>query len=836
MDEKEDALNQSHQAGAVGTVSAPPMEAMYKQWFLEYASYVILERAIPAIEDGLKPVQRRILHAMYLIDDGRYNKVANIVGQTMQYHPHGDASITEAIVGIGQKELLLDMQGNWGDLRTGDSAAAARYIEARLSPLGKDVLYNPDITIWQLAYDGRKKEPVALPVKLPLLLAQGVEGIAVGLTTKILPHNFIELMQSSIDLLKGKSINLLPDFPTGGLVDCMHYNEGKRGGKIRLRATILMRDKQTLVITQIPYGITTTSLIDSILKAHEKGKIKIKNVVDNTAEHVEILIHLLPGQLADTVMDALYLFTDCEVSYAPNACVIQHHKPVFLTVNEILAYTVERTTSLLEQELILKKKELEEKLFFASLEKIFIENRMYLGIELCQTWKSILTIIAEQLVPYVADLYRPIVEDDIIYLTEIKIKRISQYDGLRAQEKLVRFQTDLENTIHHLYHLKDYTISWYERLLYTYGKGRERQTIVTSFDPIVHHEVTIKNYNLYINRKQGFIGYGLKSDEWVAACSDMDDIIVIRKDGTCMITKIADKIFVGKGIIHAAIYEKGNTRRCYNLIYVDGKTGISFAKRFHIATSITRDKVYHLTLGTPGSRVIYLSDNLNGETETLTILLTPLSRTAKQKFEFNFAQLAIKGRSVKGNILTKHSIYKVQLKEQGISTLEAIELWYDPRTGRVNAQGKGQLLGSFGPTDKILFVFQEGAYLIATYPIAFECITEHIVLVEKLRDDHVLSIIYHNTQAQYFVKRFLVDVKKIDKKYNLCFGASDDYHLDLATSSLTTKLQLHYVVDPISQDKRSILYDLEQIDIKKIKSKGTLLSKYRVTLVNFWNA
>lgn len=636
----------------------PPMEEMYEQWFLEYASYVILERAVPAIEDGLKPVQRRILHAMQLIDDGRYNKVANIVGQTMQYHPHGDASITEAIVAIGQKELLIDTQGNWGDLRTGDSAAAARYIEARLAPFGKEILYSPQITTWQLSYDGRKKEPRTLPVKFPLLLAQGVEGIAVGLATKILPHNFIELVEAAIDLLKGKSVSLFPDFATGGLADCTHYNEGKRGGKVRVRARIVVRD-QTLAITEIPYGTTTTSLIDSILKAHEKGRIKIKNVVDNTAENIEILVHLLPGQLAETVIDALYLFTDCEVSYAPNACVIQDEKPVFVTVHELLAYTVARTTDLLEQELLLEEQALKEKLFFASLEKLFIENRIYREIEACTTWEALLMTIADHLKPYA--FYRPIVEEDLVRLTEIKIKRISQYDSLRAQKTLTQLQTHLATTIHHLQNLKDYTIAWYSGLLQKYGKGQERKTILTSFDPIEPHDVVVKHYKLYVNRKQGFIGYGLKGEEFVEACSDIDDVIVIGKDGKYVITTIADKLFIGKDIIYVSIYDKKDTRRCYNLIYVDGATGIAFVKRFQVL-AITRDKIYDLTLGTPGSRVVYLSAQPNGAAETVTILLSPISRTAKKKFEFNFADLSIKGRAVKGNILTKYAIYKVQRK------------------------------------------------------------------------------------------------------------------------------------------------------------------------------
>ncbi|WP_342265465.1 DNA gyrase/topoisomerase IV subunit A [Cardinium endosymbiont of Philonthus spinipes] len=810
-----------------------PMEGMYEQWFLEYASYVILERAVPAIEDGLKPVQRRILHAMQLIDDGRYNKVANIVGQTMQYHPHGDASITEAIVAIGQKELLIDTQGNWGDLRTGDSAAAARYIEARLAPFGKEILYSPQITTWQLSYDGRKKEPRTLPVKFPLLLAQGVEGIAVGLATKILPHNFIELVEAAIDLLKGKPVSLFPDFPTGGLADCTHYHAGKRGGKVRLRARIEIQDQQTLSITQIPYGTTTTSLIDSILKAHEKGKIKIKNVVDNTAENIEILVHLLPGQLAETVIDALYLFTDCEVSYAPNACVIQDEKPVFVTVHELLAYTVARTTDLLEQELLLEQQALKEKLFFASLEKIFIENRIYREIESSTTWEEVLMTIASHLEPY--DLGRPIVEADLVRLTEIKIKRISQYDSLRAEETLTQLQSDLATTRHHLQHLKDYTIAWYSRLLEKYGKGRERKTILTSFDPIEAQDVMVKQYKLYVNRKQGFIGYGLKGEEFVEACSDIDDVIAICKDGKYVITKIADKLFVGKDIIYVSVYDKKDSSRCYNLIYVDGATGIAFAKRFQVL-AITRDKTYDVTLGTPGSRVVYLSVHPNGAADIVTILLSPISRTTKKKFEFNFANLSIKGRAAKGNMVTKHAIYKVQRKGKSRSIPAEVALWYDPSTGRIAPQGSGQLLGLFGPTDKILVVFKEGDYLVTTYPLTFQPIPEQIALIEPLRDCHLLSVVYYHTiQENYFVKRFAVDVRVLDKRYNLFLSESDVCVLKLVTSSATPKLQLHYCIDPTGNDKRSIMYDLEKVAIKTIKAKGTRLSKYRIIEVSLWN-
>lgn len=814
------------------TPSTPAMEAMYEQWFLEYASYVILERAVPAIEDGLKPVQRRILHAMQLIDDGRYNKVANIVGQTMQYHPHGDASITEAIVAIGQKELLIDTQGNWGDLRTGDSAAAPRYIEARLAPFGKDILYSPKITTWQLAYDGRKKEPRTLPVKFPLLLAQGVEGIAVGLATKILPHNFVELLEASIDLLEGKAINLFPDFPTGGLADCTDYNQGKRGGKVRVRAPIVIQDQQTLVIREIPYGTTTTSLIDSILKAHEKGKIKIKNVIDNTAENIEILINLLPGQLPVTVIDALYLFTDCQVSYAPNACVIQDDKPVFVTISELLAYTVTRTTDLLKQELLLEAQSLKEKLFFASLEKIFIENRIYRAIENCQTWESVLETIGNHIQSY--DFYRSVVEEDLVRLTEIKIKRISQYDSLRAQERLTQLTNDLAQTGYHLKNLKDYTIAWYSCLLKKYGKGRERKTILTNFEPVQVHDVVEKTHKLYVNRKQGFIGYGLKEEELVEPCSDIDDVIVINKDGKYIVTKVAEKLFIRKDIIHVAVYEKKEPSRCYHLIYVDGATGVAFAKRFQIL-AINRDKTYDLTLATSGSRVVYLSVHGTQVAEKVTVLLSPISRTAKKKFEFNFGDLSIKGRGAKGNILTKHAIYKVQRKGKSLPELDVV-LWYDPETGKIGPNSKGILLGTFSPTDKILLVFREGYYWLTTYPLNFRLIPETVAMVERFKEPHVLSVVYYNTiQQNYFVKRFALDLKTLNKKYNLFTGESDDCILELITAATIPKLQLNYWIDNSNQESRSIIYDLEKVAVKTIKSKGILLSNHKINKVALWH-
>lgn len=638
-----------------------PIDNMYKNWFLDYASYVILERAVPAIEDGLKPVQRRILHAMKEMDDGRYNKVANIIGQTMQYHPHGDASIGEAIVNLGQKELLIDTQGNWGDMRTGDSAAAPRYIEARPAPLANTILYSPAITTWQLSYDGRKKEPVTLPVKFPLLLAQGVEGIAVGLSTKILPHNFCELIHGAIAILKNEEPILLPDFPTGGIVDCTNYQNGKKGGKVRIRARIAIVDQKTLAILEIPYGTTTSSIIDSVIQASEKGKFKIKQVVDNTAEKVEILVYLLPGQSPELTIDALYVFTDCEVNISPNACVIQDKKPVFVGVNELLTYSTNRTKDILKQELVLQHNALQEKILFASLERIFIEHKIYRRIEDSETWEQVIQTIQQGLEPYIKQFHRSLTVEDITSLTEIKIKRISKYDLKKAEETLLAFEKELKGIQNNLSNLTTYTIQYYKELLKKYGAGRERKTEIQTFESIKAKTVVATNQKLYVDRKQGFIGYGIKKEELIGDCSDMDDILVIRKDGKCMVTKVAEKVFVGKDIIHVAIYDKDDTARIYNLIYQDGEIGITKAKRLQIR-GLIRDKEYELTAGNAGSSILYLTDNPEGKTEIVTVVLSPKSTARNKIFDFDFADLAVKGKSSQGNILTKYPVKKIQLK------------------------------------------------------------------------------------------------------------------------------------------------------------------------------
>ena len=693
-----------------------PVSGMYESWFLDYASYVILERAVPAIQDGLKPVQRRILHAMREMDDGRFNKVANIIGATMQYHPHGDASIGDAIVHLGQKDLLIDTQGNWGDIRTGDSAAAARYIEARLSKFALEVVFNPKTTEWQLSYDGRKKEPVTLPIKFPLLLAQGVEGIAVGLSTRILPHNFCELCKGSIEMLKGRSPKLLPDFPTGGMADFSEYNRGKRGGKVRVRATIEEYDKKTLIIKDIPFGSTTTSLIDSIIKANDKGKIKIKKVVDNTAQDVEILVSLAPGQSPDITIDALYAFTNCEISISPNACVIIDEKPHFMSVNDILRINTDQTVALLKRELEIKRDALLEKILFSSLEKIFIENRIYRDIEECETWESVISTIDQGLQPFKKQFYREITEEDIVRLTEIKIKRISRYDSLKADELMKKLEQDLKETEHHLANLTDYAIAYFKNLLEKYGAGRERKTEIKSFDSISAQVVAANNVRLYVNRKEGFIGYGLRKDEFITECSDLDDILVLRKDGVCKVSRISDKVFMGKDILYAGVFKKNDERQVYNMIYLDGKSGRSLAKRFQVL-AVTRDKEYNLTKGTKGTKVLYLTANPNAEAESVTVYLTAGSKARKKVFDFDFASLDIKGRGAGGNIVTRYPVRKVALKSEGVSTMGGLDIWYDDTVGRLNRDQRGQFLGKFHGDDRIVVLYRDGTYELTDFEL-----------------------------------------------------------------------------------------------------------------------
>ena len=729
---------------------------MYKDWFLDYASYVILERAVPTINDGLKPVQRRILHSMKDLDDGRYNKVANIVGHTMQYHPHGDASIADAMVQIGQKELLIDTQGNWGNILTGDRAAASRYIEARLSKFALEVVFSPKITEWQLSYDGRKKEPIHLPVKFPLLLAQGAEGIAVGLSTKILPHNFVELLKASIQHLKGKKIKLYPDFQTGGIIDVQSYNDGNRGGKVRVRAKISQLDKNTLVINEIPHGTTTTSLIDNILKANDRGKIKIKKIEDNTAASVEILVHLPAGISPDKTIDALYAFTDCESSISPLGCVIVDNKPHFIGVSEMLRLSTENTVVLLKNELKIQLKELENQWHYATLERIFIENRIYRDIEEESTWSGVLQAINSGLVPYVSKLKRQLVEEDIVRLTEIKIKRISKFDIDKAQEKIEALEGDIAEVKNNLEHLIEYAIRYFNHLIKTYGGDKERKSEIRIFDDVDAKKVVVRNQKLFINKEEGFVGTSLKKDEYLCDCSDIDDIIVFTKEGKMQVVKVDSKVFVGKNIIHASIFKRNDSRTIYNMIYRDGKRGTSFIKRFAVK-GITRDKIYNMTQGTDGSEVLYFSANSNGEAEVVTITLRNSGSIKKLKWDLDFADLQIKGRGVRGNTVTKYSILRVDFKEKGVSTLKPRNIWFDQTINRLNTDERGVLLGAFSGENKLLLVNNDGNSRVVTPDISLH-FDDKMIRIEKWIPKKPLTAIYFDREKErYFIKRFLIE-------------------------------------------------------------------------------
>ncbi|WP_313384790.1 DNA gyrase/topoisomerase IV subunit A [Chishuiella sp.] len=736
--------------------SIKKISGMYQEWFLDYASYVILERAIPSIYDGLKPVQRRILHSMRELEDGRYNKVANIVGNTMKYHPHGDMAISDAMVQIGQKELLIDMQGNWGNVYTGDRAAASRYIEARLTKFALEVVFNPKTTKWQQSYDGRNKEPIDLPIKFPLLLAQGVEGIAVGLSTKILPHNFNELIDASILHLKGKKFQIFPDFLTAGLIDVSDYNDGLRGGKVRIRAKIVQEDKTILKITEIPYGTTTGSLIDSILKANDKGKIKIKKIEDNTAAEVEILIHLVPGSSTDKTIDALYAFTDCEVSISPNACVINQQTPEFLSVSDILIHNTNNTVDLLKRELEIELNELQEQWHFSSLERIFIENRIYHDIEEEETWEGVISAIDKGLKPHISHLIRPVTEEDIIRLTEIRIKRISKFDLDKAQQYIESLEDRIENVKHHLANLIDFAIEYFKALKTKYGKGKERKTEIRTFDTIDATKVAVANTRFYIDRAEGFIGTSLKKDEFLFECSDIDDIIVFKSDGTMIVTKVDAKTFIGKGILHVAVWHKNDKRTIYNLIYRDGKNGPAYQKRFAV-TGITRDKEYDLTAGNKGSEVLYFTANPNGEAQVVSVILKTHQRIKKLKFDLDFADLTIKGRSSKGNLVTKYPIKKIELKEEGVSTLAPRQIWFDEEIKRLNADGVGTLLGSFKGDDKILTINKKGEAKLVSFDLSNR-FDEELEVIEKWKPNKPISCVYFDAEKdRYFIKRFLLE-------------------------------------------------------------------------------
>jgi topoisomerase-4 subunit A len=786
---------------------------------------------VPRIEDGFKPVQRRIMHSLKEMDDGRFNKVANVIGNTMQYHPHGDAAIGEAIVNIGQKDLLLDTQGNWGDVRTGDSAAAPRYIEARLSKFALDVVYNEKTTEWQLSYDGRKREPVTLPVKFPLLLAQGVEGIAVGLSTKILPHNFCELIKASIDVLKGKNPKIYPDFPTGGIADFSEYEQGYRGGKIKVRAKIEIADKKTLVIREIPFATTTASLMESIVKASEKGKIKVKQVIDNTAKDVEIVVHLQAGISPDIAMDALYAFTDCEVSISPNACVIVDDKPQFMKVNEILKVNTDQTVKLLKRELEIKKGELMEKILFSSLEKIFIEKRIYRDIENCETFEEVITTTDKGLKPYKKQFYREITRDDILRLLEIRIKRISKYDSFKADELLRDLEKELKETLHHLKHLTDYAISYYQNLLDKYGKGRERKTEIKSFQSVVATEVISNNQKLYVNREDGFIGWGLKKDEFIADCSDLDDVIVIRRDGKALVSRIKEKVFMGKDILHVGVWKKGDERMVYNLIYSDGKSGKTFAKRFAMP-AIIRDKEYPLDQGNPNSKVHYLSANPNGEAEVVEIKLSQSSTARKKIFDFDFSEMEVKGRGARGNTVTQYPVRKVDFKEGRGSTLSGLELWFDEASGRLIKDKRGKHVGKFDGEDQIIAISKSGNYKITNFDLNNRYEPESkTLLIEKFNPKKVISAVYFDGESkQHIVKRFTIETTTPDKDFNF-ISEGIGSRLEFVTTSENPEVQVETVKGK-GKEKETEVVNLEEIiDVKGWKAMGNRLSQYKVTKV-----
>ena len=742
------------------------LHGQYKTWFLDYASYVILERAVPAIEDGLKPVQRRILHAMKEMDDGRFNKVANIIGQAMQYHPHGDASIGDALVNMGQKDLLIETQGNWGDVRTGDDAAAPRYIEARLSKFALEVAFNSKTTQWQLSYDGRKNEPVTLPMKFPLLLAQGADGIAVGLSTKILPHNFCEIIEASIKHLRGRRFELHPDFQTGGMIDVADYSQGKRGGKVKVRAHIVEFDKKTLLIKSVPYAVTTTQLMESIVKANDQGKIKIKKVTDNTAADVEIQIDLAPGISPDITIDALYKFTDCEVSISPNVCVIVALKPQFLGVNDLLKLSVDKTKDLLEQELKIKLNELQEKWHYTSLEKIFFEEKIYKELEKKhETWDKVLDAIDKAFGLFKKLLKRAITREDIVKLTEKPVRRIYKLDIDELDAQIKGLEADIKGVKHDLNNLVDYAVTYYENLLKKYGKGRERKTEIKQFEIIEAKQVAIANTKLFVNREEGFIGTSLKKDEFLLECSDLDDIIVFAKRGIMKVVKVSDKTFIGKDILHAAVFQKNDERTTYNMIYADGKGGVSFAKRFNV-TGVTRDKEYDLTRGDEKSKVHYLTVNPNGEAETVKIVLTPGSSARIKEFDFSFEELAIKGRSSMGNQVTKYAIRSVRFKEAGKATLSGRKLWFDDKFGRLNADGKGIILGSFEADDRILVIYNNGNYEITDQEMTQRFDAENIILIEKFDVEKIVTVVYLDAEKkQYTVKRFKIETTTLHNKF-----------------------------------------------------------------------
>jgi topoisomerase-4 subunit A len=804
------------------------VSGMYEDYFLDYASYVILERAVPTLGDGLKPVQRRLLHALREMDDGRYHKVANVIGQTMKYHPHGDASIGDALVQLGQKDILIDAQGNWGNLLTGDRAAAPRYIEARLSKFALEVIYSPKITQWQSSYDSRGKEPIEFPVKFPLLLAQGVEGIAVGLSTKILPHNFIELINAAIKVLKGQNFELFPDFPSGGIADFSNYNKGLRGSRVRVRGRISVLDKKTLIVDEIPYTTTTGSLIESILKANEKGKIKVRKIEDNTSDKVEVLVHLHPGVSPDQMIDALYAFTDCEISIAPLSCVIENDSPVFLPVDEILRRNVGNTVDILKLELNFELNELQEQWHFASLERIFIENKIYRDIEEAETWEEVLENIHQGLKPFINHLLRAVTDDDVTRLTEIRIKRISKFDKSKADAFIEALEGKIEQVKFHLENLIDYAIAWFKKIKDKYGAGKERKTEIRLFEDIEATKVALANVKLYANLEEGFIGTSLKKDSFISDCSDIDDIIVFLANGQMMVTRVGQKTYIGKNIIHVGVWKKGDKRTTYNMIYRDGPKGNSYVKRFQV-TSITRDKLYDLGSAIPGTEVLHFTVNPNGEAEVITVYLRALQRLKKLKFELDFAELAIKGRASKGNTVSKYPIKKIEIKEEGLSTLAARKIWFDDAVNRINTEGRGRLLGSFSGDDKILEVSSDGYYRILNADLNLH-LTTNAELIVKFDANRPLSVVYYDGEKQrHFVKRFIPEALERKELF-----ISEDKSSKLEYVSLDSKPRIEIVFRKVEgkqkENEEVILSDF--ISVKGEKAQGNQLSRDAIRKVN----
>lgn len=827
------ANNTNHTSKIIG------LDGMYENYFLDYASYVILERAIPAIEDGLKPVQRRILHALREMDDGRFHKVANVIGQTMQFHPHGDAAIGDALVNLGQKDLLVEKQGNWGNIETGDSASAPRYIEARLTPFALEVAFNKEITEWQLSYDGRKKEPVHLPVRFPLLLAQGVEGIAVGLSTRILPHNFIELIDASIRVLQNKEFELYPDFQTGGYLDVSDYNKGERGGRVKVRAKIEKVDKSTLIIREIPYGTTTTSLIDSILKANEKGTINIRKITDNTAKNVEVVIDLASGTSPELTIEALYAFTNCEMSISPNACVIVDNKPMFLDVHEILKRSTAHTKSLIEAELKIKEKELLDKFHFASLERIFIENRIYREIEEADTWEAVLEIIDTEMRKYVADpeeklsvddrrlvLSRPFVQDDILKLTEIRIKKISKYNKFKADEVIKGLEEEIAQVRYDLEHLTDYCIAYFTHLKEKYGKGHERKTKLTTFAEIEVQQVVANNAKLYVNYEEGFAGWGLRRSTFIRDCSDIDDIIAFREDGHFQVSRMDEKVFMGKNILHADVWYRGDERTTYHMVYFDGKTKRAYVKRFQV-TAVTRDREYDLTRGNKGSRVLYFSAHPNGESEVIKITLAANTRARKKVFEFDFGDLEIRGRGAQGNILTKYAVRKIEQVSTGGSTLEALKVYMDTATGQINMEERGKFVGEFEGSDQLIVIHKEGAYEVLDFDPNLRLPVDSVMRVMRFEPDLVWNVLYYEGSRKWtIVKRFQVETTTTSQKFQFI---SDHRSTELLWITPHSASEVTYL-DSGKEERKMIFEDF--IDVKGWRAQGNKLDDGKVKVIH----